>query len=84
MKWKDIREKYPDSWILFEAIQAGSVEGKRIVDDIAVVDKFNDSNDAIKAYRNFHKKDPGKELYVAHTKKQNLEIQERKWLSVRI
>jgi hypothetical protein len=84
MKWKDIREKYPESWVLFEAVQAHSDEGKRIVDDIAVLDNFTDSNDAMKAYRNIHKKDPGREMYVAHTKKQNLEIQERKWLGVRI
>jgi hypothetical protein len=84
MKWKGLREKYPDSWVLFEAVQAHSNEGKRIVDDLAVLDTFNDSDDAIRAYRDLHKKDPGRELYVAHTKKQELEIQERKWLGVRI
>lgn len=39
MKWKDIREKYPDSWVLFEALQAHSDEGKRIVNDIAVLEQ---------------------------------------------
>ena len=84
MKWKDIREKYPDSWVLFEAVQAHSNEGKRIVDDIAVLDRFTDSDDAMKTYHNIHKKDLGREMYVAHTKKQHLEIQEMKWLGVRI
>jgi len=84
MKWKGLREKYPDSWVLFEAVQAHSNEGKRIIDDIAVHDTYNDSDEAIKAYRDFHKKEPKRELYVAHTKKQDLEIQERKWLGVRL
>ncbi|MEJ6949977.1 hypothetical protein [Natronospora cellulosivora (SeqCode)] len=84
MKWKGLRQKYPDSWVLFEAVQAHSNDGKRIIDDIAILDTFNNSDEAINAYRDFHKKEPTRELYVAHTKKQKLEIQERKWLGVRI
>ncbi len=84
MKWKDIREKYPDSWVLFEAVLAHSNKGKRIIDDIGVINTYNDSGEAMKAYRDFHKKEPKRELYVAHTRKHNLEIQERKWLGVRI
>jgi len=34
MKWKDIREEYPDSWILLESIEAHSDQGKRVVDKI--------------------------------------------------
>ncbi len=84
MQWKGLREKYPDCWVLFEAVQAHSNEGKRFIDDIAVLDTFNNSDEAIKAYRDFHKKKPRRELYVAHTKKKDLEIVERKWLGVRI
>lgn len=84
MKWKGLRVKYPDSWVLFEAVQAHSNEGKRIIDEIAVLDIFDDSDEAIKAYRDFHKKEPKRELYVAHTKKKDLEIEERKWLGVRV
>ncbi|TDX35495.1 hypothetical protein C7954_1582 [Halanaerobium congolense] len=84
MKWKDIRDEYPDSWILLEAIEAHSDHGKRVVDKIAVLDKFNNSEEAMKAYRELHKKNPERELYVAHTKNEDLEIEERKWLGVRI
>ncbi|MDI3548255.1 MAG: hypothetical protein PWR10_1907 [Halanaerobiales bacterium] len=84
MKWEGLRKKHPDSWVLFEAVQAHSNEGKRIVEDLSVLDIFNDSEEAIKAYRKLHKKEPQRELYVAHTKKENLEIQERKWLGVRV
>ncbi|TDO71133.1 hypothetical protein DFR79_1519 [Halanaerobium saccharolyticum] len=84
MKWKDIIDKYPDCWILLEAIEAHSDHGKRVVDKIAVLDKFNNSEEAMKAYRELHKKYPERELYVAHTKNKDLEIDERKWLSVRI
>ena len=84
MKWKDIRDEYPDSWILLEAIEAHSNQGKIVVDKIAVLDKFNNSDEAMKAYRELHKKNPERELYVAHTKNEDLEIEERKWLGVRV
>jgi hypothetical protein len=82
MKWKDIRDKCPDSWILLEAIEAYSDQKKRVVDKIAVLDKFNNSDEAMKAYRKIHKKTPERELYVAHTKNENLEIEERNRRSI--
>ncbi|SIQ68571.1 nucleotidyltransferase family protein [Halanaerobium kushneri] len=43
MKWKNIRDEYPDCWILLEAIEAHSDQEKRVVDKLAVLDKFNNS-----------------------------------------
>ena len=84
MKWEGLRFRYPNTWVLFEAVEAHSQEGKRILDNISVIETFENSDDAIKTYRELHKKDPRRELYVAHTKKEDLEIVERKWLGVRI
>ena len=84
MNWEGLRKKNPDSWILFEAAKAHSNRGKRIIDDLSILDTFNESNEAIKAYRKLHKSEPSRELYVAHTAKENLEIQERKLLGVRV
>jgi len=84
MKWEELRQKYPSTWILFEALDAHSNEGGRIVDNISMLDSFLDGDDAFNAYRKLHKKEPQRELYIAHTKKENLEILERKWLGVRL
>lgn len=45
---------------------------------------FFDGDDAFNAYRKLHQKEPQRELYIAHTKKENLENLERKWLGVRL
>jgi hypothetical protein len=84
MKWEQVREKYPNCWILFEALEAHSNNGKRIIDDISVVGDFGDSKDALNAYKERHRKDPSREYYYIHTKKEQLDIFERKWLGVRI
>lgn len=82
MKWKGLREKYPDSWVLFEAVQAHSNEGKRIVDDLAVLDTFNDSDDAIRAYRDLHKKIQEENYMLLIQKSKNLKYRkENGWVS---
>jgi hypothetical protein len=83
MKWENIRENYPNQWILFEAINAYSDNGKRIVDEISVLNSFEESKAALFKYRELHTKNPNRELYVAHTIKEQLDIIERKWLGIR-
>lgn len=84
MNWQSIREHYPNQWILLEAIEAYSDDGKRIINKGSVVNFFEDSRDALAEYKELHKNSPVRELYVIHTSKKELEILERKWLGIRI
>ncbi len=84
MQWQELRSQYPNTWVLFEALEAHSVEGKRIVDRISLLNTYNEGEEALKAYRQYHKTHPDRELYVAHTKREALEILERKWLGIRL
>ena len=84
MNWESIREHYPDQWILLEAIDAYSEEGKRIVSKGSVVNYFKNSKEALNEYKELHKSSPDRELYVVHTSKKVLEILERNWLGIRV
>lgn len=84
MNWETIRIHFPDRWVLFEAIEAHSNNGRRLIDRIAVINQYADGKDALNEYKLIHKSEPSRELYVAHTSKIELEIIERKWLGVRI
>lgn len=83
MKWENVREKYPNTWVLIEAIEADSIEGERIIKKIAVLNYFDSSELAMQEYRNEHKKNPNRELYVYHTQNEALQIKERLWMGVR-
>lgn len=83
MKWEEVRKIYSEKWILFEALEAHSEAGKRIVDDLSVVNVFERGNDALKEYAEKHKKDKNRELYVYNTKNKKLYIEERSWIGVR-
>ncbi len=83
MKWEETRKSYPDKWILFEAIEAYSKDGYRIIKDLSIINVFDQGKDALKEYANKHKKDKSREMYVYNTKNEELIIEERTWIGVR-
>lgn len=83
MLWSEVQEVFPNQWTLIEAIKARSQENMRIIDDVAVIDKFADGQAAWDKYEEMHKKHKGREFYPIHTSHSNLEIKEQKWLGIR-
>lgn len=83
MKWKEAVRNYPNKWVLFEAIEACSKDGKRIIEDLSVINSFDDSREALKEYSEMHKRDKSREMYVYHTNNKELIIEERSWIGVR-
>lgn len=83
MKWNEARNVYPNKWLLFEAIEAYSEKGKRIVEEISVINVYDNGKDALKEYADKHKKDKSREMYVYSTKNEELLIEERNWIGVR-
>ncbi len=83
MQWQEIRNCYPNRWLLLEAVVAHSEAEKRVVDELAIVDVFSDSASALRRYRDLHHESPTREFYVLHTSRETLDVTERKWLGVR-
>jgi hypothetical protein len=83
MTWQDIRQHYPNEWLLIEATKAHSQNGQRILESMLVIDTFTDGTSAWQAYSKAHKSDPQREFFPVHTSKEELEIKEHVWLGVR-
>jgi len=83
MNWQEIRSYYPQQWLLIEAIQARSEGGKRILEQMSVINAFSDSVTAMKNYKQLKNKTPERELFVFHTSREKLDIAERRWLGIR-
>jgi hypothetical protein len=83
MTWSAIREHFPIQWLLVEAMQAHSKDNHRILDDIAVLGTFQDGKEAMDGYIELHEKAPQRELYVLHTEREDLDIEELRWLGIR-
>ena len=78
--WEEIRRQFPRQWLLVEAIAAHSSEGRRVLDDIAVLDAFQEAGAALKSYQDVRRSCPQRELYVVHTDRETLDITEVDWL----
>jgi hypothetical protein len=83
MNWDEIRQNYPDQWVLVEAIQAHSEADRRILDQLSVIGPFSDSPSAMRSYQQLHTVAPERELYVLHSSRPALDITERRWLGIR-
>ncbi len=83
MKWHEVREHFPHQWLLVEATKAHSKANHRILEDLAVLGAFPDGDNAMDGYLALHEESPQRELYVLHTDREELEIEELRWLGVR-
>ena len=83
MNWHDIRKHYPEQWLLVEAIKAHSEAGKRILEQISVINTYFDSLSAMNGYKILKREAPERELFVFHTSREDLDISERQWLGIR-
>jgi hypothetical protein len=81
--WDQVRQEYPDQWVIIQAMRSHSKLNKRILDEIDVVNTFADGEKAMREYLKLHREDRSKELYVVHTNKEALDITEQKWLGIR-
>lgn len=83
MSWHEVRKHYPNRWILVEALKTHDENSKHIIDDLAVINAFSDSATAMDEYSKLHSQEPDRELYVLHTSRKILDIDQRKWLGIR-
>jgi hypothetical protein len=84
MTWQEIRKQYPQTWLLVEALEAHTTEEKRrIIDRLAVIEKFPGFFEAMQLYKKLHGLSPQREMYVVHTVNKEIKIQEQRWTGVR-
>lgn len=83
MKWEQVREQYPEQWVLVEAISANSKDSIRYLDELSVISNFLESTPAWKEYKKLHLADPTREYYIFHTDHETIEVKEQKFIGVR-
>ncbi len=84
MKWFEARAQHPERWLLIEAVSAHTQKAQRLVGELSIVADFEASNEALQAYLELHRREPQRELYVVHTSRKELDIEERRWAGIRV
>jgi hypothetical protein len=83
MKWSEVRQAYPDQWLVIEALEAHTEDRQRFLDRIAVLETCSDGKSAMDCYRQLHQQHPLREFYYVHTSRAELEIFEGPGVSAR-
>ena len=83
MTWQEIRQQYPNPWLLLEAVKAHPENDYRILDELSIISRFDDSTMTLNAYAQLHEIAPQRELLVLHTSQEKLKIKERFWMGLR-
>jgi len=83
MRWIEIREQYPEQWLVIEALEARTESERRELEQMAVVKVCPDGADAYQQYRQLHRQYPLREFYFVNTAREELDIRERHWLGLR-
>jgi len=84
MLWSEIRNAYPNQWLIVEALEAHTTEKQqRRLDRLAVIETCADGHSAMSRYRELHQEYPQREYYFVHTSREEIEIQERQWHGIR-
>lgn len=85
MEWAEVRQVYPNQWLVVESLDAfTTLEKRRQVTKLSVIEVCSGGSDAFARYRQIHQKDPEREIYFVHTSRETLEIYEQQWLGIRI
>ncbi|MGG4143563.1 hypothetical protein ABEW34_10555 [Paenibacillus algorifonticola] len=83
MKWEEIVDSLPDRFVLVEAIKASSNNRIRRLQDMAIIQDYDNPQEAWDGYKHFHKQFPMRELYVFHTSRTDVEEVEEFFSGIR-
>lgn len=83
LKWEGVRKKYPNKWVLIEALKTRTQNNIREILDMAVISEYADSTNAWKGYKTLHLKNPSRELYIFHTSNERIQVIEETFTGVR-
>jgi len=83
MRWEEVREQYPEQWLVIEALESHTEDDRRKLEQMTVVQVCTDGAAAYERYRELHRQYPTREFYFVHTAREELDIRERHWLGLR-
>jgi hypothetical protein len=77
MQWQEVQERFPNEWVVLEATKAHSNDGHRYIEEVVVINRFNNSIDAMHRYSELHQKQPHREYCFFHTSRPTIVARER-------
>lgn len=77
MRWQEVKERFPNEWVVLEVIKAYSDKGYRHIEDVVIIDRFENSIESMERYEELRKDHSQREYCFFHTSRENLVARER-------
>ena len=75
MTWEEVRQRFPNRWIVVEAIGASTENRKQVIPQIAIAGVFSsDFYEAWNKYLELHQTAPDREFYPINTAREETDI----------
>jgi hypothetical protein len=83
MKWSEVRQHFPERCVLVEALKSETKGNERVIEEMSVIDDFENGNAAWKVYKKLHAENQSRELYIFHTNNEEIKVIEQPYIGVR-
>ena len=83
MKWNEVRNQFPNQCVLVESIHAKSEGNERIIEEMSVIDDFDNGNNTWSVYKKNLTENRSRELYIFHTKNEEIKVIEQPYIGVK-
>lgn len=77
MRWDEVKQHFPNEWIVLEVTKAHSKGGQRFIEEMSIIDVHEDSTKALRRYSELHQEDPHREYCFFHTSRPEIVARER-------
>lgn len=83
MKWSEVRQHFPNAIVLVEALKSNIKGNEIVIEEMSVIDYFDNGNVAWKMYKQLHVENETRELYIFHTNNEEIKVIEQPYIGVR-
>ena len=77
MKWETAREHFPNQWVIMEATDTHYEPGRRIIEDMSVIDAEFKEMELMRVYQEWLRKMPDREIFFFHTSRETIDIESK-------
>ena len=83
MLWSEVRKDYPNMWVVIETLSSKVEDDIETIEEVTVVNSYDNSTAAYLNYRTMHKQAPNREYLFASTANEELKVKIQHWTGVR-
>lgn len=76
MTWQAVQALHPNQWLVIEALETRYEPGKRVLEQVHVINSCTNGSEARRQCEALRRDDPLKQYYYFHTGREQLEVLE--------